>query len=107
MIESRHTPGPQWLGLVQLLVFGGSLLDFLGLLWLVLILNLLDLGRLVLALLDLLRVVLDLLLDLLGDDELDWVRDELGLQGVSKPNFSSVSPIHLPDTTVILYSRAF
>jgi hypothetical protein len=71
--------GPDGLLLVELLVLGRGLLDLLGLLGLlarVLILDLLDLG---LALLDLLLLLLDLLLGLLGDDQLDGVRDELGV----------------------------
>jgi hypothetical protein len=64
--------------LVELLVLGSSLLDLLGLLLLarVLVLDLFNLG---VTLLDLLLVILDFLLGLLGDDELDGVRDELGL----------------------------
>ena len=70
--------------LVELLVLGGGLLNLLGLLGLlvVLILNLLNL---VVSLLDLL-VILNLLLGLLGDNELDGVRDELGL-------YVSVAPL--------------
>ena len=75
--------GPDGLLLVELLVLGRGLLDLLGLLGLlgrVLVLDLLDLG---VSLLDLLLVVLNLLLGLLGDDELDGVGDELGLSSVS------------------------
>lgn len=63
--------------LVELLVLGSGLLDLLGLLGLfvVLVLDLLDL---VVTLLDIL-VILNLLLGLLGNNELDGVRDELGL----------------------------
>jgi hypothetical protein len=70
-------PGPDGLLLVELLVFSGGLLDLLGLLGLLVVL-ILDLLNLVVSLLDLL-VVLDLLLGLLGDNELDGVGDELGL----------------------------
>jgi hypothetical protein len=63
--------------LVELLVLGSSLLDLLGLLGLLVVL-ILNLFNLVVSLLDLL-VILDLLLGLLGDNELDGVRDELGL----------------------------
>ena len=75
-----NSPGPNGFLLVELLVLGGGLLDLLRLLRLlrrVLVLYLLDLG---LAVLDFLLLVLDLLLGLLGDDELDGVRDELGLR---------------------------
>lgn len=89
----RDSPGPQRLGLVQLLVLGSGFLDLLGLFRLVLVLYLLDLGSLVLALLDLLRVVLDLLLDLLGDDELDRVGDELGLCDTEETAAESVPSI--------------
>ena len=70
-------PGPDWLLLVELLVLGSGLLDLLGLLGLLVVL-ILDFLNLVVSLLDLL-VILDLLLGLLGDNELDGVRDELGL----------------------------
>jgi hypothetical protein len=73
-------PGPNGLLLVELFLLGRLLLDLLGLLGLlggVLVLDLLDLA---LALLDLLVLVLDLLLDLLLNNELDGVRDELGLE---------------------------
>ena len=63
--------------LVELLVLGGGLLDLLGLLCLFVVL-IFDLFNLVVSLLDLL-VILNLLLGLLGDNELDGVRDELGL----------------------------
>jgi hypothetical protein len=70
-------PGPDGLLLVELLVLGSSLLDLLGLFGLFVVL-VLDLFNLVVTLLDIL-VILDLLLGLLGDNELDGVRDELGL----------------------------
>jgi hypothetical protein len=76
-IGTVSLPGPDRLLLVELLVLGGSLLDLLGLLGLLVVL-ILDLFNLVVSLLDLL-VILDLLLGLLGDNELDGVRDELGL----------------------------
>lgn len=76
-VEQASLPGPDGLLLVEFLVLGGSLLDLLGLLGLLRVL-VLDLLNLVVTLLDLL-VVLDLLLGLLGDNELDGVRDELGL----------------------------
>jgi hypothetical protein len=63
--------------LVELLVLGSSLLDLLGLLGLLVVL-ILDFLNLVVSLLDLF-VILDLLLGLLGDNELDGVGDELGL----------------------------
>lgn len=63
--------------LVELLVLGSGLLNLLGLLGLLVVL-ILNLFNLVVSLLDLL-VILDLLLGLLGDNELDGVRDELGL----------------------------
>lgn len=68
-----RVPSPQRLGLVELLVFSGGLLDLLGLLWLVLVVDFLDLGGLVGVLGNVLGVVIDLLLDLLGDGELDGV----------------------------------
>lgn len=71
--------GPEGLGSVELLVLDLGLSDLLGLLGLVVVLDLLDLGRLVGILLGLLRVIGNLLLDLLGDNELDRVRDELGV----------------------------
>lgn len=63
--------------LVELLVLGSGLLDLLGLLGLFVVL-VLDLLNLVVALLDIL-IVLNLLFGLLGNNELDGVRNELGL----------------------------
>lgn len=71
--------GPDGFLLVELLVLGGGLLDLLGLLGLLARVLVVDFLNLRLALLDLLLLVLDLLLGLLGDNELDGVRDELGL----------------------------
>jgi hypothetical protein len=71
--------GPEGLSPVQLLVLDLSLLNLLGLLGLLVLVDLLDLGGLVVTVLDLLGLVLNLLLDLLGDNELDRVGDELGL----------------------------
>lgn len=77
---------PDGLLLVELLLLNLGLLDLLGLglllLLLVLVINLLDLGLLVVALLDGLGVGIligDLSLGLLGDVEVDGVRDELGV----------------------------
>lgn len=71
---------PERLGLVELLVLDSLLLDLLGLLLLLLILvDFLDLGLVLLIGLSLDFVILDLLLDLLGDGELDRVGDELGV----------------------------
>jgi hypothetical protein len=72
-------PGPKRLGLVQLLVLDLGLLDLLGLLGLLLVIDLLDLGALVSVVLDLLRLILDFFLNLLGNNQLDGVRDELGV----------------------------
>ena len=71
--------GPKRLGPVQLLVLDLGLLDLLGLLGLLVLVDLLDLSGLVITVLDLLGLVLDLLLDLLGDNELDRVGDKFGL----------------------------
>lgn len=83
VLQCKNLPGPDGLLLVELLVLSGGLLDLLGLLGLlarVLVLDLLNLG---VTLLDLLLLVLNLLLGLLGDDELDRVGDELGLGDTS------------------------
>lgn len=83
VIIMYNLPGPDGLLLVELLVLSGGLLDLLGLLGLlarVLVLNLLDLG---VTLLDLLLLLFNLLLGLLGDNELDRVGDELGLGDTS------------------------
>ena len=88
--------------LVELLVLGSGLLDLLGLLGLLLVVNLLDLGRLVGVVLDLLGLVLDLLLDLLGDDELDGVRNELGLQVVKRDESKLVFPLPRVDHDLVL-----
>jgi hypothetical protein len=80
-------PGPDGLLLVELLVLGGGLFDLLGLLGLLVVL-VLDLLNLVVTLLDIL-VVLDLLLGLLGNNELNGVRDELGL---SRQHLSPKTP---------------
>ena len=59
--DIRGVTRPDWLGLVELLVLNGLLLDLLGLLLLLLVLvDLLDLG-LLLVVLDFFLIVLDLL----------------------------------------------
>jgi len=79
--DIRGVTCPDRLGLVQLLVRGLLLLDFLLLLVLGLVLlvfDLLDLGF-VLIILDFLFVILDFLLNLLGNGKLNRIGDELGV----------------------------
>jgi hypothetical protein len=54
-------PRPEGLGLVELLVLGGDLLNLLRLFGLLFVVNLLDLGLLFVILLDLFFVIFDLL----------------------------------------------
>ena len=54
-------PRPEGLGLVELLVLGGDLLNLLGLFRLVFVVNFLDLGLLLVILLDLFFVIFDFL----------------------------------------------
>ena len=82
MYYQNSLPGPDWLLLVELFILSGGLLDLLRLFSLfggILILDLFNLG---ITLFNFF-LILDLLLSLLGDYELDWVRDELGLHNVS------------------------
>lgn len=99
LIDVLGIPGPDGLGLVELLFLNLGLLNLLGLLLLLLfllIINLLDLGLLVVTLGGLFSLlILNLLLGLLKDVEVDGVGDELRMLLDNLLDLALVQVVHL------------